>query len=202
METDGVKRKEQKEKTRELLVRSALEEFSARGIASTTTMDIARKAGVAHGTVFVHFPTRDELLVEVITEYGLQIGREFKLLSRRGGSVREILASHLNIIQRYEDFYARLVIEGPLLPRDARNAIFLIQSGVSWYLNEAIQREVASGTVRPVKTHLLLNSWIGTLNYYLANRDKFAPGGSVIATHGEELLEFFLQGLEPKGKEC
>jgi len=196
-----VKRKEQKEKTRELLLRSALEEFSLNGIAATTTVDVAKRAGVAHGTVFLHFPTRDDLLVEVITEYGLLIGREFKLLTNRGGGVRDILASHLSIIQRYEDFYARLVVEGPLLPRDARNTIFLIQSGVSWHLNEALQREIEGGKVRPAPIHLLVNSWIGTINYYLANRDKFAPGRSVIAEHGGELLEFFMQGLELKGKE-
>ena len=194
-------RKQKKEQTRELLLRSALEEFSRNGISATTTVEIARSAGVAHGTVFVHFPTRDDLLVQVISDFGLLINHEFKLLSRKGGGVREILASHLSIIRRYEDFYARLVIEGPLLPNDARNTIFLIQSGVSWYLNEAVEREVAEGKIRPVQVPILMNSWIGTLNYYLANRDKFAPGKSVIATCGDKLLEHFMQGLELKGKE-
>ncbi|OGF97977.1 MAG: hypothetical protein A3F83_15770 [Candidatus Glassbacteria bacterium RIFCSPLOWO2_12_FULL_58_11] len=194
-------RKEQKEHTRELLLESALQEFSRKGISATTTVDIARAAGVAHGTLFLHFPTRDDLLVRVISDFGLRIGREFKRLSREGGGVREILRAHLDIVQEYESFYAQLVIAGPLLPVDARNDIFLIQSGIAYYLKKALARDIGEKSVRPVPVHLLLNTWIGTLNYYLANRDKFAPGQSVIATHGQELLDYFMSNLEPFRKE-
>ena len=194
-------RKEQKQRTRELLLKSALKEFSRKGISATTTEDIAKAAGVAHGTVFVHFPTRDDLLNQVIIDFGMLIDSEFKKLSRRGGGVRDILASHLNIIERYESFYTQLVIEGPLLQRDARNKIFLIQSGIAGYLGEAAARDVKKNLVRPVPRHLLLNTWIGTLNYYLANRDKFAPGKSVIAIHGQQLLDHFMSNLELRRRE-
>ncbi|HUU26522.1 MAG TPA: TetR/AcrR family transcriptional regulator [archaeon] len=194
-------RKEQKKRTRELLIECALQEFSQKGISATTTVDIAKAAGVAHGTVFVHFPTRDDLLIRVISDFGLLIGSEFKKLSRQEGGVRDILAAHLKIIERYEPFYTQLVIEGALLPRDARNTIFLIQSGIARYLEEALARDVQKKLVRSLPIHLLLNTWIGTLNYYLANRDKFAPGKSVIAAHGQELLNHFISTIELKKKE-
>ena len=196
-----ITRKEQKKRTRELLIKSALQEFSKNGITATTTVDIAKAAGVAHGTVFVHFPTRDDLLIQVISDFGILIGKEFKNLSAQGGGVRDILAAHLKIIQRYESLYAQLVIEGPLLPRDARNNIFLIQSGIAYYLEEALARDVKKKLIRSVPIHLLLNTWIGTINYYLVNRDKFAPGNSVISLRGRELLEHFMSNLELKKKE-
>jgi len=197
----SITRKERKEHTRELLLQSAIEEFSSRGIAATKTVDIARAAGVAHGTVFVHFPTRDDLLNEVIDQFGQEIGVEFRTLSQQGGGVREVLAAQLKIVEKFEPFYAQIVIEGPLLPRNARNNIFLIQTGIALYLEEALARDVERKRVRPAAIHLLVNSWIGTINYYLTNRDKFSPGRSVIGEHGSELLDHFMGGIELPQKE-
>lgn len=194
-------RKEQKEQTRELLLNTAVDQFAANGILATTTVDIAKAAGVAHGTIFVHFQTRDDLLNQVISDFGNRIGEEFKSLAGPGRGVKEILSAHLRVIELYEPFYSRLVIEGPVLPRDARNLIFLIQSGIAYYLEKALERDVGKKLVRAVPIHLLLNSWLGTINYYLANRDKFAPGKSVIALCGREILDHFMTNLEPKKKE-
>ena len=88
-----------------------------------------------------------------------------------------------------------------MLPKDARNTIFLIQSGIAHYLEEALTRDVKKKLVRSVPIHLLLNTWIGTINYYLVNRDKFAPGKSVISLRGRELIEHFMSNLELKRKE-
>ena len=50
-------RLEQKQRTRERLLDVAATLFAERGLAATTTLEVARAAGVSHGTVFVHFPT-------------------------------------------------------------------------------------------------------------------------------------------------
>ena len=197
----AITRKMRKEHTRELLLRSAIEEFASRGIAATKTVDIARAAGVAHGTVFIHFPTREDLLNSVIDQFGKEIGAEFRKLSQKGGGVREVLAAHLAIVRKFEPFYAQIVVEGPLLPRLARNNIFLIQTGIALYLEEALARDVEKKLVRRLPVHLLLNTWIGTLNYYLTNRDKFSPGRSVIDEHGAELLDHFMSGISWPRKE-
>ena len=194
-------RKEQKEQTRELLLNTAVEQFAEKGILATTTVDIAKAAGVAHGTIFVHFPTRDDLLNQVISDFGNRIGHELKRLTGQGGGVREILSAHLRVIELYEPFYSRLVNEGPVLPRGARNIIFLIQSGIAYYLEKALAADVKKKLVRSVPIYLLLNSWLGTINYYLANRDKFAPGRSVISLYGRELLDYFMGNLENLKKE-
>lgn len=56
----------QKEQTKELLLKTAYEIFSERGIMNTRMSDIARAAGVSHGTIFVHFQTQEALIEEVI----------------------------------------------------------------------------------------------------------------------------------------
>src|SRR5258708_14023073 len=51
--------------TRERLVRAALELFTAQGYQDTTTPQIARKAGVAEGTIYRHFAGKQHFLNEL-----------------------------------------------------------------------------------------------------------------------------------------
>jgi AcrR family transcriptional regulator len=182
-----MKRTEQKEQTRKHLLNTAYSEFSQKGFIATKTLDIAHAAGLSHGTLFMHFPTREELLIKVVDEFGLKLGTRLQQLSPNQGTAEKVLAVHLKIIEEYESFYTRLVVEGPLLPISVRNRIFMIQSGIAHYLEIYLSKEKKS-----IPIHLLLNSWLGLIHYYLTNRDLFAPGKSVIATCGKELLNHFI----------
>jgi len=51
--------------THQRLIRAALELFSSRGYHDTTTAQIAKKAGVAEGTIYRHFPSKQQLLNEL-----------------------------------------------------------------------------------------------------------------------------------------
>lgn len=158
----------QKEQSRQNILAVAYKEFSQKGLLETKTADIARSAGLSHGTIFVHFSTRNELVARVIEEFGRKIGKKFKELSEQKSGLREILESHLAILQEYESFYAQLVIAGPQLPKDVRNAVFVIQSGIAHYLEKALAHEKKSA--RDIPLHLILNSWLGTLHYYLMHQ--------------------------------
>jgi AcrR family transcriptional regulator len=51
--------------TRQRLVRAALELFTAQGYHATTTPLIARRAGIAEGTIYRHFRSKQQLLNEL-----------------------------------------------------------------------------------------------------------------------------------------
>jgi AcrR family transcriptional regulator len=51
--------------TRQRLIRSALELFSTRGYHDTTTAQIAKKAGIAEGTIYRHFASKQQLVNEL-----------------------------------------------------------------------------------------------------------------------------------------
>ena len=51
------KRQIQKEQTRQLIVETAIRQYGQNGLLNTTTEEIARAAGISHGTIFLHFPT-------------------------------------------------------------------------------------------------------------------------------------------------
>nr|WP_321268484.1 TetR/AcrR family transcriptional regulator [uncultured Sulfurimonas sp.] len=50
---------------REMILQTAMNLFIKKGIQSTSTASIAKKAGVATGTLFHHFKTKEELVYEL-----------------------------------------------------------------------------------------------------------------------------------------
>jgi AcrR family transcriptional regulator len=69
--------------TRAALLDAALESLVARGYAATTTVEIARRAGVSRGAQLHHFPTKAELLTAAVEH----------LLDRRLAEFRATLAA-------------------------------------------------------------------------------------------------------------
>lgn len=53
------------EKQRKIIV-SAIESFAEKGYSSTSTSEIAKKAGVAEGTIFRHYKTKKDLLLAIV----------------------------------------------------------------------------------------------------------------------------------------
>ncbi|MFZ7103388.1 MAG: TetR/AcrR family transcriptional regulator [Peptococcaceae bacterium] len=192
-------RQVQKEQTRKHLMETAFRQFAEKGLTTTRTADIAKAAKVSHGTVFAHFPTQEALLNAVIEEFGVRVSRRLHELAAGHTGLREVLAAHLKGLREFEAFYTRLVIEGRLLPESARNAFIIIQSSISFHISQAAEREQQTGTIAVYPLHLLFNTWIGLLHYYLANNDLFAPGESVIERYGQELLEHFMSLMAVKG---
>lgn len=190
-------RRERKERTRLAILGAAEALFTRKGLVATRTADIADSAGISHGSVFVHFGTRDELVETVVHRIGGRIVTNLRRLVRAGGGVREVLAAHLASLSEHERFYTRLVREGPFLPPDARRVLVKIQSAISTQLEEALERDAARRRIRKVPADFAFNLWIGLLHHYLLNRDLFAPQGSVIERWGRKLMNQYLQLLDP-----
>jgi AcrR family transcriptional regulator len=192
------KRQIQKEQTKKLLIETAFSQFAQHGLISTRTSDIAKAAKVSHGTVFAHFSTQEILLNAVIEEFGVRISTRLHELVEGDSSLRSVLEAHLKGLKEFEAFYTRLVIESRLLPEDARCVFTIIQSSISFHLSKAVEKEIKEGNIISYPIHLLFNTWVGLIHYYLTNSDLFAPEESVLERYGQELLDYFMRLVSVK----
>ncbi len=58
--------RELSDEKRERFLQTALKLFAAKGLQNTSTADIAREAGTAAGTLFLYFPTKQDLISELV----------------------------------------------------------------------------------------------------------------------------------------
>lgn len=194
--TPGI-RTRQREATRRQLVAAGLRVVAERGFAAATTAAIALASGKAHGTVFVHFRTRDALVAELVEEVGRAMTQRLAEMPSDTPGVADVLDAHLAALAEHELLYARLLREATSLPPAARARVFALQSGVAWRLRAAHGRDVERGLARAMNPVALANSWIALSNHYLMNRDLFAPHASVIAARGAELKAQLLEIIRP-----
>ena len=87
----GGARARQRAETRERLFEAALKEFREFGFAGAQIDRIAKAAGVVRGTFYFHFPSKDDVLIELARRVNSRIARRVAALSDDSSSLGDIL---------------------------------------------------------------------------------------------------------------
>src|ERR1700712_2223172 len=74
---------------REAIIAAGLDEFIARGFAATRLDDVAKRAGVAKGTIYLHFEDKEALFEELIRTAIVPLISRMVAPPSFGGSVRD-----------------------------------------------------------------------------------------------------------------
>src|SRR5713101_2625820 len=85
---------------REAILAAALEEFSASGFAATRLDDVARRAGVAKGTIYLHFDDKDALFHEIVRTMLGPIVSALEAIRPQDRPVRPLIASFIDLFVR------------------------------------------------------------------------------------------------------
>lgn len=98
--------------TRERILGAAIAEFQASGMAGADVGAIVSAAGVAHGTFFFHFPSKEHVLLELERREEARMATEFVRYLRRSHDLTAALTKVVGLIAGLEQ---RL---GPVLFRE------------------------------------------------------------------------------------
>ena len=90
--------------TKELVERTALRLFVEKGITETTIRDIAAAAGVAEGTLYRHFESKDHLAWELFSTHYLAFAQELDRLQEQFEPLQDKLAA---MIRQFCTFFDR-----------------------------------------------------------------------------------------------
>ena len=189
---EKVTRKEQKEKTRTGLVREAELLFALNGISNTTTADIAKSLKVSHGTLFVHFPTRDDLIKAVVGDFGDRLSDALGKKLSDEHKLKDLLKAHLSVLSDFEDFYMRLISESQALPPHIRSIVYSMNASLSYRFYRASKIEMDKGVIKKMTQVQFFNTWMGLVHYNILNRDLFSEKTPILNEVGDELLRHFL----------
>jgi AcrR family transcriptional regulator len=115
-------RAERAAERRAAIVEAAFDEFIARGFAATRLDDVAKRAGVAKGTIYLHFKDKEALFEELVRTAIVPLIGRLTPPTPPAGSIREVLEHFvLTFIKevattRRGDIVRLIVAEGPRFP--------------------------------------------------------------------------------------
>ncbi len=131
-------RAERAAERRAAIVEAALEEFIARGFAATRLDDVAKRAGVAKGTIYLHFKDKELMFEELIRTAIVPLVGRMHQPPPMGGSVRDAVEGFAQTFireiatTRRGDIVRLIVSEGPRFPAIA-----------DFYYREVVSRGLA-----------------------------------------------------------
>lgn len=190
----------------EQIVASAFEEFSAHGYAATRLDDVARRAGVAKGTIYLHFKNKEVLFQAVVRSLIRPLIEEFGGLAKEsGGSAEDLLCQFLS--RMYAEVVRSVKVRGILRLLIAESGNFpqvaeiyrreVIEPGLG-AIRLVLDRGCASGEFQRTKARdfpqILLAPAIGAVVWMLVLGKRMPLDlGAYFSAH----LEFVLRGLKP-----
>lgn len=143
---------------REAILAAALDEFSASGFEATRLDDVAKRAGIAKGTIYLYFRDKETLFQELIREMLTPLVGSIEAMGAADLPLPDI-ASHIADLfmrevyeTRRKDVVRLMISEGRRFPKLAefyyREVLSRIIAAVRALLNRAAARgEVAPGLV-------------------------------------------------------
>ncbi len=79
------------------MIDAALELFCSAGYEKTMITDIVKKAGVAKGTFYYYFPTKEAVLEAICTRWDTELAASFRLKGRQGTALSKLQAFILQL---------------------------------------------------------------------------------------------------------
>jgi len=124
---------------RQAIIEAALDEFILRGFTATRLDDVARRAGVGKGTIYLHFKDKESMFEELIRTAIVPLIGRLHAPPPTGGSVRDAVEGFARTFvqevatTRRGDIVRLVVAEGPRFPGIA-----------DFYYREVVSRGLAA----------------------------------------------------------
>jgi len=170
-------RQRRKEARPKELLDAALDLFVEKGFAATRSEEVAQRAGVSKGTLYLYYPSKEELLKEVIRHNVVnQIAEGFEIVRGFEGSSAELLAFVLHLWwERVGETPASGILK--LMMSEVRNFPEIAQFWVDEVTSPAdrmiagiVEGGIERGEFRPVKVPDVVHALISPLLFLVMNK--------------------------------
>jgi AcrR family transcriptional regulator len=169
---------------REAILKAALEEFSARGFEAARLDDVARRAGIAKGTIYLYFSDKETLFQELVRSEISPIVGTLEHVSHVEAPIRMIAEQFVELFvreiieTRRKDIIRLIISEGPRFPKLAefyyREVISRALGAVRAVLRRAVERgELANDAIARFPQLLIAPALVAIV--WNALFDRFEP---------------------------
>jgi AcrR family transcriptional regulator len=189
------------QKRREQILDAAVEVFGLKGFAGANVTDIARAAGIAKGTIYLYFPSKEEVFTAILSERSF-IPILSDLLQEQQPlevTLRKVAESYMQYLEANLTFFRLAITDAFHFPEHARQIYREIILKGNQALADFLDEQSKAGILRPLQSPFLTaRAFMGLLMTYTLSQEIL--GGKEISPiqHEEwiqEALSIFLEGV-------
>jgi len=134
------------------IIDAAVRVFARTGYYNSRVSDIAREAGIASGTIYLYFKTKEEILVtlfrEKMAEWVTLVRREVARETDPVAKIRRIVALHFTMIERNPDLAEVVQVELRQGQKFFRGASAHEVSAYFGVITDVLEEGIAAGRIR------------------------------------------------------
>ncbi|MFH1688801.1 MAG: TetR/AcrR family transcriptional regulator [Candidatus Eisenbacteria bacterium] len=183
---------------RERIIAAAAKLFGEKGYHDTTTAEIAESAGVAAGTIYIYFSSKEELLVAVFEEFlGTHMERLREGVEREKtpkGKLIRLLTLGLELMQDNPDsariFLSQLRQSTKMITTVAKRSSRAYKDIIESVLSEGVRTGLCRDVNVPVTASMLFGAFQSTVLDWVADECSYA-----LTDISEELTDFIVNGV-------
>jgi AcrR family transcriptional regulator len=218
MKTSELRRKrerQRREEYRETILHAAEDVIIRKGYAATTMDDVAREAQYSKATLYKYFPSKGELVFEILIHFFEDVRKKVEEIQAEGGPAREKLRKAVRMIIEFnadKESISRVLLadrgilkmlrvlapgqSGAAAPADRRLGVRLREKRreASEKGAEILVEGVAAGEFRPVDAGAALAFIDAALMGFAHNRAWFDRGADR-GLSAETLFDFIMHGI-------
>lgn len=197
------------DKQKKILI-AAIEAFSDKGYAATSTNEIAKKAGVAEGTIFRHYKTKKDLLTAILTPLVHTLIAPFimkdffsKVLNLSYNTfeefIRAVVYNRLEFLKKNQALFKILIQEIPF--HDDLRELFKEQIAKKVFkrMEELVEVFKEKGEIIDIPTYSSVRLAVTSIFGYFIARYILLPEASWKDEEEiERTIQFILYGLTPR----
>lgn len=187
------------ERTRHKILDAAQSEIGRRGFALTAIGDIARAAGVAQGTFYVYFRSKEDVLRDLVLRMGRRLRRHLTQATLG-------LTDRLEIERRGIHAFMGFVRANPDLYRVVAESQFVDEAAYRRYYDDfaanyraVLQAAADAGEIAPGDADIRAWALMGVCDM-VGRRYALWDGEADVEVAAEAAWDFVARGLSPRGE--
>lgn len=211
-EIDNVIQNENISDKEKLILDTAIKIFADKGFDKTTTKEIAKEAGVAEGTIFRYFKTKNDLLTGIISRLlkiisGSVVFKSMEKIIENYNEktpqviLKEIIYDRMALIDRVLPMVKTVMIQA-MLNEDIREVFFeeIIKRAITMF-NDVFAYFISKKMVRgDISTDSIFRTIAGNIAILIIQRHLFPGriGNSDPDKEIDNVIELIMNGIKPQ----
>ena len=181
------------------IIDAAVQVFARKGYYNSRVSDIAKEAGIAAGTIYLYFRTKDDILVtlfrEKMAEFVATVRKAIAGEHDAVAKLRRLIHLHFELLERHPELAEVVQVEQRQGQKFFRGASAHEISSYFALIGSVLEEGVAEGRLRPtLPVKIATKTLFGAMDQ-MATSWVLGKRGYQLADTADAVADIFLQGV-------